>query len=723
MEENFFKNLNKPQQEAVKAFNGPFLVIAGAGSGKTTALTSRVVFLIHKRNISPFNIMAVTFTNKAASEMKQRISDSLGAQYSTPLIGTFHSVCTRILRKDIDKLNTKLTKDFTILDTQDTQAIIRRIIKKLNFSITEHAPRSVLSVISRKKNLLCSAQEMLEKAKTKKEEEIAKIYLEYQRELFNSNSLDFDDLIRLTVKLFEISPETLFYNRERFRYVLVDEYQDTNYAQYKFINILTKEHKNIFVVGDDWQSIYKWRGADVNNILNFEKDYPGASVIKLEQNYRSTQVILDTAHSIIEQNESRTDKKIWTDKKDGQKVTVFEAFDESQEAAYITKKILEEINKGNKQYRDFVVLYRTNAQSRIMEEYFLKNNIPYRIVGGIKFYNRKEIKDIIAYLKFIKNPYDQISFVRILTSLKKGIGPKTIESLILGVQRYNLDFLSFIFSDEFQKSVPYRKKQKTILDFANFIKNIKNQKIHLDVSKLISYIYRESGYRNTILDGTEEGKVKDENIKELLSVSSKYKGKKDQLDLFLEEISLASESDSISNETNKVHLMTLHSAKGLEFPIVFIVGLEEGLLPHINAIRNESELEEERRLLYVGITRAKEKVYLLHTNQRMLFGDIKINHCSRFLSSIPASLIEIDTARGSVALLNNTFGREKNEKKDIYKISKESQINIKNGTKVKHDHFGEGIVISSDEVSISIIFANIGMKKLSKEYAKLDILG
>ena len=419
MEENFFKNLNKPQQEAVKAFNGPFLVIAGAGSGKTTALTSRVVFLIHKRNISPFNIMAVTFTNKAASEMKQRISDSLGAQYSTPLIGTFHSVCTRILRKDIDKLNTKLTKDFTILDTQDTQAIIRRIIKKLNFSITEYTPRSVLSVISRKKNLLCSAQEMLEKAKTKKEEEIAKIYLEYQRELFNSNSLDFDDLIRLTVKLFEISPETLFYNRERFRYVLVDEYQDTNYAQYKFINILTKEHKNIFVVGDDWQSIYKWRGADVNNILNFEKDYPGASVIKLEQNYRSTQVILDTAHSIIEQNESRTDKKIWTDKKDGQKVTVFEAFDESQEAAYITKKILEEINKGNKQYRDFVVLYRTNAQSRIMEEYFLKNNIPYRIVGGIKFYNRKEIKDIIAYLKFIKNPYDQISFVRILTSLKK----------------------------------------------------------------------------------------------------------------------------------------------------------------------------------------------------------------------------------------------------------------------------------------------------------------
>ncbi len=715
---NLLKGLNTPQKDAVKANKGPFLVIAGAGSGKTTALTRRVAYLILERKVYPHNILAVTFTNKAAKEMKQRISDLIGIDNIVPLVGTFHSVCVKILRNNISNLH--YSSDFTILDTQDTQAIIRKKIKELKLPSKKITPRMVLNKISHAKNLLLTPKDIALQVKDNYDKDIANIYDKYQEYLFKSNSLDFDDLIRLTIKLFKQFPEILESYQKRFKYVLVDEYQDTNYAQYTFINLLAKNHKNIFVVGDDWQSIYKWRGADINNILDFEKDYSGAKIIKLEQNYRSTQIILDAAYYVIKENNKRTNKKIWTNQREGQKIIVFEASNESQEAAYISKKILEYVEDNKKTFNDFVVLYRTNAQSRVIEEYFLKNDIPYRIVGGIKFYARKEIKDIIAYLKLIKNPYDQTSLFRILDAVKIGIGEKTIDKWIIGSNRYNMDFITFALSEKLEEFITVSSRRQKIKYFSLFIRDIKKNNIDLDVSLLIRHVYDNSGYKSIIIDGTEEGNIRDENIKELLSVSSKYKNMDNQLNLFLEEVALASDSDTILENLDNVHLMTLHSAKGLEFPIVFIIGLEEGLLPHVNSIKNESELEEERRLMYVGITRAKEEVFLLYANQRMLFGNFKINLPSRFINDIPSKLIEKDIARGSMILLGNPKKKESSIK-DIYKISKENQTDIKKGMKVIHAQFGIGVVLYVDKDTVSIIFKGRAIKKLSRTYAQLTI--
>lgn len=716
---NLLKDLNNPQKEAVKADKGSFLIIAGAGSGKTTALTRRVAYLILERNVSPYNILAVTFTNKAAKEMKQRISELVGFDNMMPLIGTFHSVCVRILRENAENL--ELKNDFTILDTQDTQIIMRRIMKELELPSNKFKPRMLLGKISLVKNLLLTPQEAISQANDEYEEQISVVYDKYQKVLTASSSLDFDDLIRLTIKLFRDFPKVLSYYQKRFQYLLIDEYQDTNYAQYVFINLLAKNHKNIFVVGDDWQSIYGWRGADVNNILNFEKDYSGAKVIKLEQNYRSTQTILDAAYYVIAKNNIRTDKKIWTEQKGGEKITVFEASNESQEAAYITKKILKYSDIEKKSFNDFVVLYRTNAQSRAIEESFLKNDIPYRIVGGIKFYARKEIKDIIAYLKLIKNPYDEISLGRVLSFSIKGIGAKTISQWIFGAKKYNSDYISFALSEKLSEVVLTINRQNNIKKFAQFIRNIKIKKIDLNISALISYIYKESGYKANILDGTEEGQGRDENIKELLTVSSKYSKMDNQLSMFLEEVALASDTDNIAEKTDTVHIMTLHSAKGLEFPIVFIIGLEEGLLPHANSMQDNLELEEERRLMYVGITRAKDKVFLLHASQRMLFGSNQVNMQSRFIEDIPSKLVDRDVARGSMTLLGNLKNKE-NSVKDIYKISRENRVDIKKGMRVSHAQFGDGVVLFNDKDTVVVIFKNKGTKKLSKTYAQLMII-
>lgn len=729
---NLLENLNQPQKEAVMADKGPFLIIAGAGSGKTTALTKRVAFLIKERKISPYNILAVTFTNKAAKEMRERVVKFLKDEYSMPLIGTFHSICVRILREEIGLLG--YSSNFSILDTQDQLIIIKKILKELELSSQNFSPQMILGSISRAKNNLLSPQDLFEKMESYYEEQLAEIYNRYQNYLKENNSLDFDDLIRLTLVLFKKNKEVLEKYQNRFQYILVDEYQDTNFAQYKLVKYLAGENKNIFVVGDDWQSIYRWRGADVNNILNFERDYPKTKVIKLEQNYRSTQVILDVAHNVIKNNVSRSEKKIWTEQKNGQKITLFKASSENDEAYFIARKIKELAENEKRNLNDFVVLYRTNAQSRSIEEVLLKEDISYRIVGGIKFYERKEIKDIIAYLKLIANPKDRVALTRVLNEMQKGLGEKTLQKWLSGAEEKSLDFLDFGLSDDLAIYITSKMRQKKIVDFCLLLKSFINKKDDLKLTDLIKLVYEKSGYKSSLLDGSVEGETRDENVQELFSVASKYDKTENALEIFLEEVALISDVDAIDEKKPMVHLMTLHSAKGLEFPVVFIVGLEEGLIPHSRSNNDLAEMEEERRLLYVGITRAKERVFLIFARQRILFGSLKSNSPSRFIDDIPEHFLEIiDKKRENFSFQNNRkvvdhfanldFGNSGfNLGKDLddsVKFNKKSESKFRDGDKVFHDKFGEGILVSQNQEMYSVVFKKFGLKRLDRELAGL----
>lgn len=616
--------LNDKQREAVLQTEGPVLVLAGAGSGKTKALTHRIAYLIREKKISPYNILAVTFTNKAAGEMRERISKLITKNEKLktimPWMGTFHSVCVKILRREIHQLGYK--SQFSIYDQSDSLSLVKRVMKDLGIDTKQYNPNAIKNFISGAKNELLSPNDYESYVEGYFQENVAKVYHQYQKRLKNSNALDFDDLLMKTVELFKKLPEILTKYQRIFRYILIDEYQDTNTAQYQLVKMLAKKYQNIFVVGDDWQSIYSFRGANFKNILNFERDYPKAKVVKLEQNYRSTQTILDAADKIIKQNQSRTDKTLWTEKESGAPVTIYEAMDQNNEIEFVIGEINSHRNiETSKHLNNYVILYRTNAQSRAIEETLLNYGIPYRIVGAVRFYERKEIKDILAYLRLLANPTDSVSLERIINVPPRGIGAKT---------------LAQISKPKAQMSNKTQSSNVKIQKFFEMIEKLRARSNDIKVDDLIDGICEITGYKKYILDGTEQGEMRWENIEELKSVAQKY----ERLEDFLEEVSLVSDIDNYDASADALTLMTLHNAKGLEFPVVFIVGMEEGLFPHSRALMEPAELEEERRLCYVGITRAKERLYLTHAQSRLIYGQIQANIPSRFIDEIPEELKE-----------------------------------------------------------------------------------
>jgi DNA helicase II / ATP-dependent DNA helicase PcrA len=741
------QKLNLPQRQAVETTEGPVLVIAGAGSGKTRALTHRVAYLILEKKVRPMNILAVTFTNKAASEMKERIAKILDnsndnyklqtTSYKLPHIGTFHSICVKILRREIEKIGYK--SSFNIFDDQDQLSLMKRTMKEMEINLDQFKPQAILGAIGKAKNELIDTEKFEAGAGGYWEDVVAKIYKIYQKKLKDQNALDFDDILMLTVKIFQTYPEILEKYQNIFRYIMIDEYQDTNHAQYTLVKMLSQKYRNIWVCGDDWQGVYSWRGADIKNILDFEKDYPDAVTVKLEQNYRSTQTILDAAYGVISKNLNRKDKKVWTENKGGHLIASYEADNERDEAEFIISEInnlmsnnsgsLDHARDGKLSLADFVVLYRTNAQSRIIEEAMLRNSVPYRIIGGMKFYQRKEIKDIVSYLRLINNFNDEVSLERIINEPKRGIGAATLGKWFSAAKSNSLDLISQgLTISNFPASpaggqVPiFNKiplsKCEAIDKFCEFINRMAKIKNKLSVSDLIQKIFTESGYEKFLLDGTEEGEMRRENVQELLTVARKYDEfeREDGLKLFLEEVALVADTDNIDQEIDTVHLMTLHSAKGLEFKIVFIVGLEEGIMPHSRSMLDSAQMEEERRLMYVGITRAKVKVYLLFTLERTIFGSTQINPSSRFLEDISEHLMESQNTKNETR--NKNIQNDKNNNSSVSGCVLHGSC-FKDGDKVCHETFGEGMIVASQGDIITVAFGSVGLKKLSASIAPL----
>lgn len=636
---SLLNNLNQEQRKAVTATEGPVLVLAGAGSGKTRALTYRVAYLIREKKISPANILAVTFTNKAANEMAERaaklllIDDKLSNNQSIrlPWLGTFHSVSVRILRRDAHHLG--LNRSFTIYDDQDQQALIKKILKQLSLDPKKNSPSSVAYFISGAKAELIGPIEYQKFATAGFQKIVAKVYELYEKELKRAEAMDFDDLLFNTVRLFRDCPEILEKYQNQFKYILIDEYQDTNQAQYVWAKLLSAKYRNICVVGDDFQSIYSWRGANYKNILNFEKDYPETKVIKMEQNYRSTKAILGGAQGVIEKNGSRSDKKIWTDNSEGLPITVCELPDDREEADFVAREI-RALNVAGGDFFDFAVLYRTNAQSRLIEEVFIRYQIPYRIIGGVSFYQRREVKDILAYLRFVNNPGDLISLERIINLPTRGIGEKTFNKFLA-------DFESAGW--QIDKVLDLNPK---ISNFFSMIKRFRQIKKDQPMTELIDSVARISGLKEYLLDGTVEGEARFENIEELKNLAGNFLENRvddsdgDQLTAFLERVALYQESEILNKEQQAVTLMTLHAAKGLEFANVFIIGLEEGIFPHSRSLSEIDQLEEERRLCYVGMTRAMKRLYLIYARQRMFHGNLSTSLPSRFISEIPEEFID-----------------------------------------------------------------------------------
>ncbi len=735
-------SLNPEQQRAVETTEGPVLIVAGAGSGKTNTLTHRIVHLMRDKSVSARNILAVTFTNKAAEEMRDRVGKLLSASgkgsfgstrksIETPHIGTFHSICSRILRKDISVLGYRPT--FTILDGDDQLALMKRTMKSLEIDTKNINPRALLDAVSRAKNQLLDEIDFASRAGSYYEELAAKAYRKYQEELRSNHTLDFDDLIRLTIQLFRTRPEILDRYRELFQYIMVDEYQDTNHSQYTLIHLLAEKHRNIFAIGDDYQSIYGWRQADIRNILNFEKDYPEAAIITLDQNYRSTQTILDAAGSVIEKNSNQRHKTLWTSKGAGDPLTVFEAEDEKDEANYVVRKIREiSTNLDHpRSFSDFAILYRTNAQSRAIEEACLKQSIPYRIIGGLKFYGRKEVKDAVAYLRLVANPWDAPSLVRIANEPPRGIGKKTLDSWLECAKKSNSDPISIAREDEGKRLNIAISKQKSASQLANILHEhaLKIQE-NGSLSAFFSNLLKDVGYLKSFENDTEEGAARLENVRELFSVAKKFDGVplESAISSFLEEIALVSDTDSIDRNGNAVQLMTIHSAKGLEFPFVFLVGLEEGIFPHSRSALSPAELEEERRLMYVGLTRAKEMAWLVSAETRTIFGSTQINAPSRFISEIPNHLVRAEERNGKIDDSDSqTLSHERNIRKPASSPSKTSEGltnpgKFRPGDSVSHPVFGNGVVIKIDGAIATIAFRTKGVKKLALGIAPLEKL-
>jgi len=709
------ENLNEKQQEAVKVKDDSILVIAGAGSGKTKVLTHRIAYLIFKKKISSINILAVTFTNKAAQEMKDRIEfiskDISDKNMMKGLwMGTFHSICARILRREIGVLG--YDTNFAIYDKGDQLSIIRKCIKTLDLDSKKYSPNIVSSIIDKAKNNLEDPESFEYNAMNYFKKIVAKVYTQYQEELLENNALDFNDLILLTVKLFNGRPKILENYQNKFRYILVDEYQDINFAQYQLVKLLSEGDSNLFVVGDPDQSIYKFRGADLNNILRFEHDFPHSKVIKLEQNYRSTKVILEGATNLIKYNRNRKEKELWTDKKGGEKIKCYEAASALDEAIFISREIIKLNKEKDKAFKDFAILYRTNAQSRSFEEIFNKQGIPFRVVGGLRFYERKEVKDILAYLRFVHDQKDGVSFLRIINNAKLGIGKTTLSKIVELAKKDNLNF-----HQSLKKSLKVIKisadREERIKKFTFLIDELNEKKKEIKGSELLTELIKGiSYYEDLKKEGEFKAQSKIENIKELILAVQEFEenNEDNSLTAFLEYVALITDIDLFKGEEDVVTVMTLHSAKGLEFPVVFITGFEEGIFPHSRSLNSGEELEEERRLCYVGMTRAKERLYLTYAWRRNLNGNTLFNSVSRFISEIPTHLKEkADIQKGEeIPSLDN----------------KREKIEIAVGDKVRHVDWGIGAILNKidteNDIFITVDFKTVGLKKLSLNYAPLE---
>ena len=768
---NLLEGLNDKQYEAVTNEDGPCLVIAGAGSGKTKVLTHKIAYLISEKDVKPWNILAITFTNKAANEMKTRVEALVGDIAKDMWIGTFHSICVRILRKQIDRIG--FNTDFIIFDTSDQKTLMKQIIKSQNLDDKIYSDRSVLYEISNAKNEMLDSDAYTARVKGDfRKEKIAELYEIYQKKLKENNAIDFDDIINFTIKILMDNPDLLEYYSNKFKYVLVDEYQDTNKAQFTLVTLLASKYGNITVVGDNDQGIYSFRGADITNILNFEKDFPGTKIIKLEQNYRCTQNILNAANEVIKNNETKYEKKLWTSNEKGNLPKVFRGDNEYDEANYIVRQIntlkMEEYYK----YSDFAILYRMNSQSRSIEDILRREDIPYKIVGGLKFYERKEIKDIIAYLRLIQNTSDNLSLTRIINEPKRGVGKTSLDNIDAISASNGISMYEVIKNAD---SYGLNRVFANTREFINTIEELKSKKDEIKISELIKATLNQTGYTKALeLENTVEAETRLQNLDEFLTVAIEFEEESadNSLSEFLEGITLSSDLDGMEETEDSVTLMTLHSAKGLEFPVVFLVGMEEGIFPGYKSIGEPKELEEERRLCYVGITRAKENLFMTCSRQRTIFGSTSCNPVSRFLKEIPANMLDGyeyieeqrnnrypeneyewsygESRRGYDNYRNNSvstykdiamaksrenssntfqfrsadsFLKSLNNKKAVENINLDE---YKAGVKVYHKKFGEGTINSveaeGDDLKVDINFKKVGHKRLMAKFAGLEII-
>lgn len=726
--------LNPVQQEAVKTTDGPLLLMAGAGSGKTRVLTHRIAYLMAEKHVAPWNILAITFTNKAAREMKERVESILGPGADEIWISTFHSMCVRILRRDIDRIG--INRNFSILDTADQLSVIKGILKERNIDPKKFDPRSILGSISSAKNELIEPEEFAKSAGGYYDQVTSDVYTDYQKKLLKNQSLDFDDLIMTTIKLFERVPEVLEFYQRKFQYIHVDEYQDTNRAQYLLVKQLAARLENICVVGDSDQSIYRWRGADIANILSFEKDYPSANVILLEQNYRSTKRILQAANEVIKNNSNRKPKNLWTENDEGIKLSYYSGDNEFGEGQFVAGKIYELHSSGRRKLSDIAILYRTNAQSRVIEETLLKSGLNYNIVGGTKFYDRKEIKDILAYLRLVSNPDDDISFTRIVNVPKRGVGATSLEKIASYAAMNGMSMFQAIKQVDF---IGVSAKAANALDgFGAMIENLTNMQDYLSITELTEEILEKTEYREVLkAEKSIEAQSRLENIDEFLSVTKNFEQKSEDKSLvaFLTDLALIADIDQLDQKEEEsggkdaVTLMTLHAAKGLEFPVVFLMGMEEGVFPHSRSLMEEAEMEEERRLAYVGITRAEEELYLTNAKMRTLFGRTNMNPESRFIREIPGDLLEnlnekktprmqpgrkVQPKRGPVSrpvsYANKTGG---------------DSLSWAVGDKAGHKKWGTGTVVSvkgeGESTELDIAFPSpVGVKRLLAAFAPIE---
>jgi DNA helicase-2/ATP-dependent DNA helicase PcrA len=734
-----YSALNPPQLEAVKYTKGPLLLLAGAGSGKTRVLTHRIAYLIEEKKVFPWKIMAITFTNKASKEMRERVDKLIGAGGSDVWVSTFHSSCVRILRRFIEEIDYE--RSFSIYDSDDSKRLIREIMKAYNIDPKYYKESAVLSEISGAKNKLITAQAYKKEAiGDMRKEVISRIYDEYQKRLKNNNALDFDDLLVKTVELFERSPKTLEYYHNLFEYIMVDEYQDTNGVQFRLVSLLASKHRNLCVVGDDDQSIYRFRGADIKNILDFELVYKDAKVIRLEQNYRSTKTILAAANQVIRNNKKRKVKKLWTDNDEGTQIQQIVNQNEKEEAGFITSTIIQGIEEKGRDYKHYAVLYRTNAQSRSIEEKFFRESIPYRLVGGVSFYQRKEIKDILAFLKLIHNDADSIAVKRIINVPKRGIGATTIDRISEYASLYGISFMEAVLN---VRDVPnISRGLKNVEEFAGIVRSLQETAKSGKLEELMDEVLEKSGYIKALqLENTPEALERIDNVKELVSKMKDYEeetGEEATLLGFLEEVALVGGIDALDDDDNKVILMTLHSAKGLEFPVVFMTGMEEGLFPSYMSMNSglEEDIEEERRLCYVGITRAREELYLTSAKQRMLYGNTQYNQTTRFINEIPKELLESNavnpTSYSGSAVTPPTekrtdfFGNKPFSFKPTpgeIPAPKGVTLDFAAGDLVKHGKYGIGqvkmIEAGGADYQVTVNFPSHGTKKLIASFAGL----
>ncbi len=753
------QGMNDRQAEAVQSTEGPLLIMAGAGSGKTRVLTHRIAYLIDEKMVNPWNILAITFTNKAAREMRERAID-LNPRTQDTLIATFHSMCVRILRRDADHIG--YNRNFTIVDPGEQRTLMKRILKELNVDPKKFTERTILGTISNSKNDLVTAESYAKNANDLYTEIVAKAYKRYETELKRSESMDFDDLIMNTILLFDKNPDVLAYYQGKFQYIHVDEYQDTNHAQYQLVQLLAKRFKNLCVVGDADQSIYGWRGADMQNILDFEQDYPEAKVVLLEENYRSTKTILQAANEVINNNKKRRPKKLWTQNADGENIIYHRSGDEREEANFVAGQINHELQENKRQYSDFAVLYRTNAQSRAIEEALLKSNIPYTMVGGTKFYSRKEIRDVVAYLNVIANVRDNISFERIVNEPKRGVGPKALETLRDFAAQQNVSLLEA--SRDVTLSSLKGKAASELFNLAHTLLNLADDVDQFTITELVEKVLDKTTYKKALEVQTTslEAQNRLENIEEFLTVTKSFDDKEsenavegetglDKLSRFLNDLSLVADTDSY-DETSQVTLMTLHAAKGLEFPVVFLVGMEEGVFPLSRQAEDEDELEEERRLAYVGITRAEEVLYVTNASSRMLFGRSSYNQPSRFLREIDDDLLTYTgQARKANTSFNATYKSSSTSSRSQFgsgvsladaikgrksAVSSVGSVSARQGAAAKpvgdwsigdtahHKKWGDGTVLdvsgTGSNMELKIAFPEVGLKRLLAQMAPIE---